>query len=176
MSRGSRDSLERVTSHQSSLKQMVEIFFGLLSFLTILERFKKSKTSTKFQRGGFKMAKRIVVELGNVEQIAIGQGQCFIINGQEIALFRSRLGKIFAIENKCPHRGGPLSEGIVGNGVVLCPLPGHKFDLATGQGGEGHECVRSYKVWQEDNRIVMEWPMEGDGIYIMGPTTSIREN
>lgn len=100
------------------------------------------------------------VNLGPVVQIPVGQGRQYVINEQAVAIFRTREGKIFAIEDACPHRKGPLSEGIIGDGKVICPLHGHKFDLETGQGSEGHECVRQFKVCQENDTIVIEWPSE----------------
>ncbi len=102
--------------------------------------------------------KKRFVNIGPIDRIPLGQGISFLIDGEEIAVFRSRGGEIFAIENRCPHRQGPLSEGIIGGGKVICPLHGHKFDLATGQGGEKHECVRVFKVWKDEDQIFMEWP------------------
>ena len=98
------------------------------------------------------------INIGSINQVPLGQGMSFVINGEEIAVFRCRSGELFAIENRCPHRQGPLSEGIIGGGKVICPLHGHKFDLVTGQGGEKRECVRVFKVWQEQEQILMEWP------------------
>ncbi len=103
------------------------------------------------------MDKTCIVNLGALEQIPLGQGVCFIVKEEEIAVFRSRDEKIFAIENKCPHRRGPLSEGIMGDGKVICPLHGHKFDLTTGQGAESPECVRVFKSWLEDGNIFLEY-------------------
>lgn len=97
------------------------------------------------------------INLGPVDYIPLGQGLCFVILDTEIAVIRSRTGKIFAIENRCPHRQGPLSEGIIGNGKVVCPLHGHKFDLATGQGSEGHECVKVFKTWIENGSVMVEF-------------------
>lgn len=98
-----------------------------------------------------------ILNLGSIENIPLGQGTCFIIQQEEVAVFRSRDGKLFAIENMCPHRQGPLSGGIMGDGKVVCPLHGHKFDLATGQGSEGHECVKVYKIWEKKGEIFLEW-------------------
>ena len=98
-----------------------------------------------------------VINLGSIDQIPLGQGRCFVINKQEIAVFRSRGGEIFAVENKCPHRGGPLAEGIIGNGVVVCPLHGHKFNLQTGLGSDGHECVKTFPVREEKGTILIEY-------------------
>ena len=98
-----------------------------------------------------------IVNLGSVAQIPMGQGMCFIINGDEVAVFRARDGRIFAIENRCPHRRGPLAEGVIGKGVVVCPLHGHKFNLATGEGSESKECVRTFKVTEVDQEILIEY-------------------
>ncbi len=99
-----------------------------------------------------------VINLGLVEQVPLGQGHCFVVGGEEVAVFRSRAGKLFAIQNRCPHRQGPLSEGIVGEGKVVCPLHGHKFDLVSGQGSDGHECVRAFEVWQEVENMFISLP------------------
>ena len=54
------------------------------------------------------------INLGCVAAIPLGQGRCYVVGGQEIAVFRQRDGQLFAAENRCPHRQGPLSEGIIG--------------------------------------------------------------
>ena len=103
------------------------------------------------------MNKPAIINLGSIEQIPIGQGACFIVNDQEIAVFRSRDGRIFAIENRCPHRQGPLCEGIVGGGKVICPLHGHKFDLTTGKGSDPRECVKVFKAWEDHGQMMIEY-------------------
>ena len=99
-----------------------------------------------------------MLNLGSTEEIPLGQGRCFLINGKEIAVFRTRSGYFFAVENRCPHRQGPLAEGIVGEGKVVCPLHGHKFDLVTGRGSESHECVEAFKITLDNGQILMEKP------------------
>jgi nitrite reductase (NADH) small subunit len=94
-----------------------------------------------------------LISLGPVEQIALGQGRCYIVGNEEIAVFRQRDGKLFAIQNRCPHRQGPLAEGIIGAGKVICPLHGHKFNLQSGEGSEAHECVKTYAVDQSNGEI-----------------------
>ena len=105
------------------------------------------------------MEQSMSIHLGAVADIPLGQGVCFIVQGEEIAVFRSRMGEIFAVANKCPHRQGPLAEGIIGNGKVVCPLHGHKFDLKTGEGSEPHECVQTFKVWEKNGKIMLEYPV-----------------
>lgn len=101
-----------------------------------------------------------LVNLGTIDAIPLGQGLCYVVKGEEIAVFRSRANELFAIENKCPHARGPLSEGIIGNGKVVCPLHGHKFDLASGKGSEKAECVKTFTVWEQFGQIMLEVPVE----------------
>lgn len=104
------------------------------------------------------LEKKSVVNLGPVNKIPLGQGVVVVVQNVEIAVFRLREGRVIAVANKCPHRGGPLSDGITGQGKVVCPLHGHKFDLETGQGSEPNECVRVFKTWEEDGQVMMEYP------------------
>ena len=97
-----------------------------------------------------------MVKLGVAQQIPVGQGRCFIVDGREIAVFRSRAGRVFAVSHRCPHRQGPLAEGVIGGNQVICPLHGHKFDLTTGKGSEMGECVKTYQVWEESGQIILE--------------------
>lgn len=70
--------------------------------------------------------------MANVEDIPIGKGIVVIIHdGTEIALFNVN-GNIFAIDNTCPHMGGPLGEGDLEGCVVTCPWHGWQFDVKTG--------------------------------------------
>ena len=103
------------------------------------------------------MGKIWTVNLGPIEFVPVGQGQCFVLYGQEVAVFRDRAGKLSAIENRCPHRQGPLAEGVMGSGKVVCPLHGHKFDLATGQGNEKQECLRTFPIREQAGQITIEY-------------------
>jgi nitrite reductase (NADH) small subunit len=96
------------------------------------------------------------VNLGAVEKIPLGQGRCYIVEGEEISVFRQRDGRLFATQNRCPHRQGPLSEGVCGGGKVICPLHGHKFDLATGQGAEHSERLKIYQVAESNGDVILE--------------------
>jgi nitrite reductase (NADH) small subunit len=95
------------------------------------------------------------INLGSVEKIALGQGRCYLVGGEEIAVFRQRDGRLFATQNRCPHKQGPLAEGVAGGGKVICPLHSHKFELATGKGSEPHECVKTYAVREENKEILL---------------------
>ena len=74
-----------------------------------------------------------------------------------VALFRTADDQLFALEDRCPHKGGPLSEGIVHGGQVTCPLHNWVFDLNTGlaQGADAG-AVRTYAVRVEDGRVWLD--------------------
>jgi len=72
------------------------------------------------------------VNLGSLDRIPMGEGRTFVIDGLEIAVFRPRSGEVFATQASCPHADGPLADGFVGNGTVVCPFHAYRFDLATG--------------------------------------------
>ena len=95
------------------------------------------------------------LNLGSIEKIPLGQGRCFIVDGREIAVFRQRDGRLFATQNRCPHREGPLAEGLIGDGQVVCPLHAHKFNLATGAGGQAGECLKTYNVAESNGDVVL---------------------
>ena len=95
------------------------------------------------------------VSLGSAEKVPLGQGFCFIVGGEEIAVFRQRDGKLFATQNRCPHRQGPLAEGLLGAGKVICPLHAHKFDLCTGEGPGPQERLRTFEVREVKGELVL---------------------
>jgi nitrite reductase (NADH) small subunit len=70
-------------------------------------------------------------------------------------VFRQRDGSLFATQNRCPHRQGPLSEGLVGNGKVICPLHAHHFNLQTGAGGDPAECIQTFAATDVGGNVVL---------------------
>jgi nitrite reductase (NADH) small subunit len=61
-------------------------------------------------------------------------------------VFRTRVGEVYASQAECPHRGGPLSEGLLGGTTLICPLHSWKFDLATGEALMGACGLKTYPV------------------------------
>jgi nitrite reductase (NADH) small subunit len=80
-------------------------------------------------------------QLGPVDRIPLGEARVYRVEGKDIAVFRCRSGNVFATGAECPHRGGPLADGLVGGESVICPMHGFAFDLRTGE-AVGHECGR----------------------------------
>jgi nitrite reductase (NADH) small subunit len=78
------------------------------------------------------MDSKLNVKLANVSDIP--NGKSAVIkgpHGMDIALFNFN-GKIYALENACPHMGGPLAEGQLEDCMVTCPWHGWQFDIRTG--------------------------------------------
>ena len=101
------------------------------------------------------------VDIGPIDAIAPGQGRAFIVAGRTIAVFRQRDGRVFATDNQCPHRGGPLAEGIVGNGTVICPLHSWKIDLASGRCLSEAASVHTYEVRVVNGRLLIACGIAG---------------
>ena len=65
----------------------------------------------------------------------------------DIALFRTDDDEVFAVHDKCPHQGGPLSQGILSGQTVTCPLHGWKIELASGEAvAPDAGCARTFSV------------------------------
>ncbi|MDM7932224.1 nitrite reductase small subunit NirD [Tabrizicola sp.] len=74
-----------------------------------------------------------------------------------IAIFRTADDQLFALEDRCPHKGGPLSEGIVHGTSVTCPLHGWVFDMTTGQAqGADEGAVRTFPMRHEGGRVLLD--------------------
>ncbi|MCE1236654.1 MAG: nitrite reductase small subunit NirD [Hyphomicrobiales bacterium] len=80
---------------------------------------------------------------------------------REIAVFRTADDHVFALENKCPHKGGPLSEGIVHGRKVACPLHNWVIDLESGKAtGADEGCAEEFPVKLEAGRIRLGLPAD----------------
>lgn len=74
----------------------------------------------------------------------------------DIALFRTAQDQVFAIKDACPHKQGPLSQGIVHGTSVTCPLHNWKIDLASGEAlGPDEGCTNVYPVKVENGMVYL---------------------
>ena len=75
--------------------------------------------------------------------------------GGNIALFRTAADRVFALRDRCPHKGGPLSQGIVFGDRVACPLHNWTIELESGSAvGPDHGCTRAFTVRTDDEGVV----------------------
>jgi nitrite reductase (NADH) small subunit len=90
---------------------------------------------------------KVIYNLGPLARIPQGEGRTFQVEEAAIAIFHTRNGKVFAVQATCPHKNGPLADGIVGDDKVVCPLHAYKFDLASGEAlGNACETLKTYTV------------------------------
>lgn len=74
-----------------------------------------------------------------------------------VAVFRTASDEVYALNNSCPHKGGPLSEGIVHGASVTCPLHNWVFSLETGEAqGADKGRVQTYPARVENGRILLD--------------------
>jgi nitrite reductase [NAD(P)H] small subunit len=93
------------------------------------------------------------VRVGQAADIPLLEGRSVEVDGRRIAVFHLPDGWA-ATDNACPHKRGPLGDGIVAEWCVTCPLHNHRFSLRTGErqdtAGEG---VRTYEVRERDGLL-----------------------
>ena len=85
-------------------------------------------------------------KLASVDDVPPGEGRNFAVSGEKIAVFHARGGQVNATQAECPHRAGPLADGLVGGSTLICPLHSWKFDLSTRQALLGECGLKTYPV------------------------------
>lgn len=96
------------------------------------------------------------VEIGGIEDIPRRGARCVNTPAGKIAVFRTADDQVYAIEDRCPHKGGPLSQGIVHGAEVTCPLHNWVFSLETGLAqGADEGVVRTVALQVVEGRILM---------------------
>ena len=73
------------------------------------------------------------VRVASASAIPVGQGTLAELNGRTVAVFNGGGGRFYACGAVCPHEGGPLDEGWLEAGAVICPWHGFDFDVGTGR-------------------------------------------
>ena len=86
------------------------------------------------------------VRVAGLAEIPPGEGRAYEVDGTRVAVFHTRAGRVFATQAECPHRKGPLADGLVGGTTVVCPLHDRIFDLATGAPIVGECSIQVYPV------------------------------
>jgi nitrite reductase (NADH) small subunit len=102
------------------------------------------------------------IAIGSLDDIPREGSRVVYAGTIEIAVFRTATDEVFAIDNRCPHRGGPLSEGIVHGAFVTCPLHNWVISLQTGKAqGADKGCVRTIPVSVDhEGRLALDLPAE----------------
>lgn len=97
------------------------------------------------------------VDVGAVDDVPLQGARTLRTARGCVAVFRTMDGALYALENKCPHRGGPLAQGIVHDHFVTCPLHSWVFSLQTGEAqGADSGSVQTFSLKVEDGRILVD--------------------
>ena len=94
------------------------------------------------------------IAVGDVSDIPQRGARCIDTPRGKVAVFRTGDNRVFAIDDRCPHKGGPLSQGIVHGASVTCPLHNWVISLETGKAqGADQGCVRTIPIKVEDGTV-----------------------
>ncbi|MUZ71524.1 nitrite reductase small subunit NirD [Agrobacterium vitis] len=92
--------------------------------------------------------------IGHIDDIPLRGARCVKTHQGKIAVFRTAENEVFAIEDHCPHKGGPLSQGIVHGKAVTCPLHNWVISLESGKAlGADEGAVRTIAVRNVDGAL-----------------------
>src|SRR5687768_2510937 len=102
---------------------------------------------------------RVWIQIGALSEIPVKGSRVVKSAEGDIAVFRTADDRIFALYDRCPHKGGPLSEGIVHGRSVTCPLHNWVISLETGAvEGPDQGCAAQIAVTLEGGRILLGLP------------------
>lgn len=94
------------------------------------------------------------IAIGHIDDIPLRGARCVKTPAGKIAVFRTAENEVFAIEDQCPHKGGPLSQGIVHGKAVTCPLHNFVISLESGKAlGADEGEVRTIPVRNIDGQL-----------------------
>ena len=102
------------------------------------------------------MAATASVEVCGVEDIPRQGARVVATAGGDVAVFRALGDAVFALQDRCPHKGGPISQGIVHGHAVTCPLHNWVIDLASGEAAAPDRgCAPRVPVRVQDGRVLL---------------------
>ncbi len=95
-------------------------------------------------------------DVGRLEDIPHLGARVVVTPAVDIAVFRTADDRLFALHDRCPHKAGKLSQGIIHGESVTCPLHNWVIGLADGRARQPDEgCVRAVPVRLQDGRILL---------------------
>lgn len=97
------------------------------------------------------------IPLCRLDDVPIGLARSFIVHDNHVAVFRARSGRVFAVNGICPHKGGPLADGMLGeNDRVVCPYHSFRFDSTTGECDQSGTCaITTYPTEVVNGKVVV---------------------
>jgi nitrite reductase (NADH) small subunit len=97
------------------------------------------------------------IDIGHIDDIPLRGARIVKTPVGCVAVFRTAEAEVFAASNSCPHKGGPLSEGIVHGKSVTCPLHNWVFSLETGEAqGADEGSIATYPIRLDAGRLMLD--------------------
>lgn len=97
------------------------------------------------------------IDIGHIDDVPLRGARIVKTPVGCVAVFRTDVAEVYAASNTCPHKAGPLSEGIVHGKSVTCPLHNWVFDLETGEAqGADDGRIATYPIRLEDGRLMLD--------------------
>jgi nitrite reductase [NAD(P)H] small subunit len=104
--------------------------------------------------------KTVWIAVARTQDLPLREGRVVVIRDREIAIFN--LGhRVLAVANRCPHKNGPLADGILSGCAIVCPLHARKFDLETGKGTNAlsaEHCIQTFQSRLSDGFVFLALP------------------
>lgn len=100
-----------------------------------------------------------LVRVCSADDVPLGEGRALTLAGRRIALFHAE-GGWYAIDGDCPHKGGPLADGILADRSVICPLHERRFDLETGEALTDGCGVGTHRIELREGHVFIELAMQ----------------
>ncbi len=97
------------------------------------------------------------IDVGAADALDVDQMKLLRVAGRRIVLARTEQGYA-AFDDRCTHRGGPLSDGVLVCGTVQCPWHGSQFDVRTGdvRHGPAEKTIQTHRVSEKDGRVFLQ--------------------
>ncbi len=96
------------------------------------------------------------LEITSLDSIPVLGSRVVETDTVNIAVFRGKNDNVFAIKDECPHKKGPLSQGIMHGDSVTCPLHNWKISLTSGEAlGADEGCTNTYDTKVEDGKVFL---------------------
>jgi nitrite reductase/ring-hydroxylating ferredoxin subunit/uncharacterized membrane protein len=99
-------------------------------------------------------------DVGSSDELKVDQMKLLRVGDHRIVLARTEAGYV-AFDDRCTHKGGPLSDGVLACGTVQCPWHGSQFDVKTGavRQGPASRGIETYEVSERDGRVWLRMPV-----------------
>ena len=100
------------------------------------------------------------VHLCTLDDLPLGLGRAFDVGGTSVAVFRGRDGQVFAVAGRCPHKDGPLADGMLIGEQVVCPLHAYRYHGTSGECDQPTACaIEAFPAEVQNGTVYVTVPL-----------------